>query len=290
VDLAAILADHAAAGGASYTAAEDFRRFFLFFGPAGHTAAGDRTPLARRAVEGSSEYRLSVSETLKGQAFEALRVCIEGFLAHKPNQLDPDTDLEPCRANGFTLLCRLLFVLFAEDRRLLPYRVHRTYTNNRSLGRLRDDIAERLDKAARGQGEDFSRTDTRLWDYLNDLFDLIDRGHGTYGVPAYNGGLFSPEEHRFLSTRAVPDWHLARVIDQLGRALDSGDRVRVDYRDLAIQHLGAIYEGLLEQRPTRATVGMVVYTRRAKGAVEEKYVPATDPPPDGYTPADPPVV
>ena len=289
-DLAAILTDHAASGGSSYTAAEDFRRFFLFFGPAGHTAAGDRTPLIRRAVEGSSEYRLNVSETLEGQAFEALRVCIEGFLAHEPNQLDPGTDLESCRTNGFTLLCRLLFILFAEDRRLLPYRVNRTYTNNRSLGRVRDDIAERLDKAARGQSDDFSRTETGLWDDLTGLFDLIDKGKPIYGVPAYKRGLFNPDMQPFLSRRAVPDWHLARVVDQLGRALDSGDRVRVDYRDLAIQHLGGIYEGLLEQRPTRATVGMVVYTRKAKGVIEEKYVASTEPPPEGYVAANPPVV
>jgi hypothetical protein len=183
VNLASILTDHAAGGEEGLDAFLDFRRFFLFFGPAGHTAAGDRTPLVIRAVEGSSEYRLSVSETLKGQAFEALRVCIEGFLAHQPNQLDPDIHLESCRTNGFTLLCRLLFILFAEDRRLLPYRVNRTYTSNRSLGQLRDDIAERLDNSARGLGvKDFSRTETGLWDHLTQLFDLIDRGHGTYGV------------------------------------------------------------------------------------------------------------
>jgi len=76
-------------------------------------------------------------------------------------------------------------------------------------------------------------------------------------VPPYNGGLFDPEQHPFLETKQISDWHLARAIDQLGRARDPhlrcGPLFRVDYRDLAIQHLGSIYEGLLELEPRTAT-------------------------------------
>lgn len=87
VNLAAILDDHAGAGGLSFEAAEDFRRFFLFFGPVGYVVKDGRKPLVRRAVEGSSEYRLGVSEGLKEKAFEALRIAIEGCLAFAPNDL-----------------------------------------------------------------------------------------------------------------------------------------------------------------------------------------------------------
>lgn len=287
VDLPAILDAAITRGPLDHHVTEDFRRFYLFFGPAGHAAVDGRKPLVRRAVEGSTEYRQGVSEGLKGQAFESLRVAIEGFLAHAPNKLDPDHDLGRCREAGFILLCRLLFVMFAEDRRLLPYKVNPTYTNNRSLGRVRDDITDRLDKARGKRGDDYSRTDTGLWDYLTDLFDLIDRGHGTYKVPAYNGGLFAADAHPFLTERKLADWHLARVVDGLGRAPDpTGTHdglFRVDYRDLAIQHLGGIYEGLLEQQPVRAAVRVAVYTRRAKGVVEERYVTDAEPRPDGFT-------
>lgn len=287
VDLPAILADHVDERGLSFAAAEDFRRFFLFFGPAGHVGADGRKPLVRRAVEGSTEYRLGVSNGLKGQAFEALRVAIEGFLAFAPNRLDPDAELGRCRENAFVLLCRLLFVMYAEDRRLLPFKVNTTYTNNRSLGRIRDEIADKLEKARRPGGADYSRAETGLWDYLTDLFDLIDRGHGTYKVPAYNGGLFAGDGHPFLNANKLADWHLARVVDGLGRAPDpdapDDGLFRVDYRDLAIQHLGGIYEGLLEQQPVRAAVRVAVYSRRAKGVVEERYVADTEPKPDGFT-------
>src|SRR5207249_1723560 len=149
---------------------------------------------------------------------------------------------------SFILLYRLLFIMYAEDRRLLPYRVNRLYTNNRSLARHRDEIASRLDHPGASEQTDFSREATAIWDGLADLFDLIDRGHARYGVPAYNGGLFDPDAHPFLIEKKVPDWYIARVIDQLGRAPDPDRRqeglFRVDYRDLAIQHLGGIYEGL----------------------------------------------
>ena len=161
-----------------------------------------------------------------------------------------------------------------------------TYTNNRSLGKQRDEIAARLDGVKFGQ-PDYKRTDTGLWNDLINLFDLIDRGHGSYKVPAYNGGLFDTAAHPFLAENKLSDWHLASVIDNLSRALDPAHPafglMPVDYRDLALQHLGGIYEGLLEHHPVRAAVKMIVYMRRNKGLVEEKYVAETDPKPEGFT-------
>src|SRR5260370_19780084 len=90
-----------------------FLQFYLFFGPAGFQETVQRKSVVRRAQEGSSEYFIGVSEGLKGQTFEALRICIEGFLAFKANGLDPSADLLYCREQSFTLLCRLLFILFA---------------------------------------------------------------------------------------------------------------------------------------------------------------------------------
>ncbi len=249
-----------------------------------------RKSLIRRAAEGSSEYRLGVSEGLKGQAFEALRVCIEGFLAYGPNGLEPARDLLLCREQGFILLCRLLFILFAEDRRLLPYGVNPRYTKNRALGRVRDEVAQRMERVQQGVEEDYDRDSTALWEDLDGLFDLIDKGHASYGVPAYNGGLFDAEAHAFLAQKKLSDWHLARVIDHLGRAIDpdkpAAGYFRVDYRDLAIQHLGGIYEGLLELHPRLASERMIVYARRVHGVREEIVRPESERSPSGFDKTD----
>ncbi|VTR94138.1 restriction modification enzyme : Possible restriction /modification enzyme OS=Microcystis aeruginosa NIES-44 GN=N44_00644 PE=4 SV=1: Methyltransf_26 [Gemmata massiliana] len=228
VDLVAILEGYAQ--GMKLEALDDFRRFFLLFGPVGFAEREGRKPLIQRAVEGSSEYRIGVSEGLKDRAFEALRLCIEGFLAWKGNELD---------------------------------------------------------RAKNARESDFEISESKLWDDVHDLFDLIDSGGPRYGVAAYNGGLFDPTVHQFLDEKKLSDWHLARVVDCLGRAVDpehvERGVFRVDYRDLALQHLGGIYEGLLELHPAVATEKMVVCSRRNKGVLEEQCVPAGAPVPAGFT-------
>ncbi len=88
-------------------------------------------------------------------------------------------------------------------------------------------------------------------------------------MPAYNGGLFDTEIHPLLEEWKISDFYLARVIDCLGRApapdQDEDKHFLVDYRDLAIQYLGGIYEGLLEVHPRLAKVDMVDCSRTSKG-------------------------
>jgi hypothetical protein len=176
---------------------DDLRRFVLFFGPVGFLAEGVAQSLVLRALQGSAEYAIGIGENLKDRVFEALSSCIEGFLSVTDNNLDPATNLGLCKEQSLILLYRLLFIMFAEDRGLLPYRINRVYTRNRSLARRRDEIAARLDIADHQPHKEFSRDGFDLWGDLLDLFDLIDRGHGTYGVPAYDGGLFDPEKNLF---------------------------------------------------------------------------------------------
>ena len=109
-------------------------------------------------------------------------------------------------------------------------------------------------------GEDYSHGSTSLWQDLRTLFDLVDGGGGRYDVTAYNGGLFDERQHPFLAEYAISDWYVARIVDQLSRAEDplhpGQGAFRVDYRDLRIQHLGGIYEGLLEVRPRVSQVAV----------------------------------
>lgn len=256
---------------------DEFLYFYLFFSPAAYVGTDARRPLIVRAIEGSTEYRIGVGDRLKENAFEALRLCIEGFLAWPSNGLDPVRDLQTVREQSFILLYRLLFIMYAEDRQLLPYKVNRTYTNNRSLGRLRDDVASRLDNVRMKRETEYSLSENGIWAYLMELFDLVDRGHRTYGVPAYNGGLFDSGAHPFLSKNVMSDRYLAQIVDEIGRAFDLDyshlGRSRVDYHDLSIQHLGSIYEGLLELQPHHAAETMVVINRRVQGRTEEKVQP-----------------
>jgi hypothetical protein len=292
-DLGAILEGWVQAGGErgqrTWTEDEplirDFLKFYLFFSPIGFRSTDERKTLIERAIEGSNTYRLGIGEGLKGRVFHALQTTIRGFLSCPQNALDPDRDLALCRDQSLVLLYRLLFVMYAEDRDLLPYRTNRLYRENRSLSRLRDEIAGELDLLDEGRGDDFGRDIFRLWESLTALFDLIDKGK-RYGVPAYNGGLFDAGDNPFLTEKVLPDWHLARVIDQLSRAPDEqhpdAGLFRVDYRDLSIQHLGHVYEGLLELQPRRAQEPMIVVRKRGRQEGEQRILAASQPIPAGF--------
>jgi len=293
-DLGALLGQWVEAGGGDgqRTWAEDeplirdFLTFYLFFSPTGFTSTEERKALIERAVEGSNVYRLGIGEGLKGRVFHALQTTIRGFLSCPQNALDPDRDLALCRDRSLVLLYRLLFVMYAEDRDLLPYRVNHLYKENRSLSRLRDQVASRIDLLDEGRAQSYGLDSFTLWEDLTLLFDLVDRGGRRYGVPAYNGGLFDDEENRFLSEKVLPDWHLARVIDQLSRAPDDqhpdAGLFRVDYRDLSIQHLGHVYEGLLELQPRRAQEPMIVIRKRGRQEGEHRIIPASQSIPAGF--------
>jgi len=261
----------------------EFLYFYLLFSPTAFVSCLQRAPLIERAMLGSSEYAVGVSEDLKERVFDALSLCISGFLKRTENKLSFD-DLETCKTNSFVLLYRLLFVMYAEDRGLLPYRINGTYTQNRSLARLRDEIAHQLDR----RGELVFREDrTELWKDLTALFDLVDAGHARYGVPAYNGGLFSSEQHPFLTEKAIADRQLAQVIDKVSRTIDPQNRqaglFRVDYRDLAIRQLGSVYEGLLEMQPRYASQPLAIIKSVPRaGTFTEKFHPLSTEIPKGF--------
>ena len=169
VDLQALLENASPAGGQldlglNGPEFNDFFRFYLLFGTVGFASTADRKPLIQRAVDGSSEYSIGVGEELRDRVFEALRLCVEGFLGHRENGLDPQKDLRACQEHSLIFLYRLLFIMYAEDRGLLPYRRNQTYTNNRSLARHRDDVATRLDQVRHGLlSTDYPREETALW-------------------------------------------------------------------------------------------------------------------------------
>ncbi len=82
----------------------------------------------------SVDYARGVSESLKAQVFDALRHLAQGFLDYPRNQLQPTPEsLATIYSNSLIVLYRLLFVLYAEARELLPLRESPTYRDEYSL-------------------------------------------------------------------------------------------------------------------------------------------------------------
>lgn len=142
---------------------------------------------------------------------------------------------------SLVLLFRLLFVAYAEDKDLLPYRESAAY-RRRALKTLARELAEELSKKIEpGAG-------TGTWTEIQRLFKAVREGDKPLSVPAYNGGLFDSErpEGKLIDSVELPDSvfraALARLlVDQ------STDQVPgpVDFSSIGVREFGTIYEGLL---------------------------------------------
>ena len=219
--------------------AERFLYFYAFFRREGF----DDGPLSIAAIlKESADYARSVGESLKEQVYIALRHIAQGFLDREPNNLQPDPEtLKTIYDSSLILLYRLLFILYAESRELLPVRESREYRGSYSLYAIKQTVACNLDA-----GKAVLHDSPLLYRRLDFLFGAINSGCEELRIVTFNGGLFDPKDHPFLATHSVGDFHLQMAIDKLARV----NREYVDYRDLSVRHLGTIYEGLLEYRLT----------------------------------------
>ena len=181
----------------------------------------------------------------------------------------PVDDLMEVRNAALVFLYRLLFILYAEDRGLLP--VHDPRYDDYGLRKpVRDRIAERMKR-----DDVFSSTASNYYDHLTNLFRLIDRGDASIGLPPYNGGLFSSEAAPLLDSVRLPDDIVAQIVYELShtKTEEMGEIVRrfVNYRDMSVQQLGSIYERLLERQPARNDLGEITiqpnpYARKDSGS------------------------
>ncbi len=156
----------------------------------------------------------------------------------------PAAPLDEVRDAALILLYRLLFILYAEDRGLLPVNDRRY--DQYGLREVRGEIGRRKDHA-----DGFSVTAARYWSVLEELCRAINDGDRAIGLPPYNGGLFDPKRTPLLTQIRLGDAVMAEVIDVLSFEKSETGRRYINYRDLGVQQLGSIYERLLERRVTR---------------------------------------
>jgi len=249
-----------------------FRWFYLFFRRQAFLPDQSGATFLERVLQGSADYATEVGDRLKESVYDALRLLMTGFLEHPANDLDRDSpvDLRRVHDNALIVLYRLLFVLYAEDRGLLLHQ-EGAYAPC-SLNRLQKEINRDL-----RHGQRYAPSGTRFWGQLTSLFRLIDKGFPDGGIPAYNGGLFSPHQYPCVAHTpqlGTPRWEigddrLAPVVDMLAYRRERWDQPGdqdIDYTTLQVQHLGSIYEGLLELRPQVASEELVEIAEKGKPA------------------------
>ncbi|MCE2422793.1 MAG: restriction endonuclease [Gemmatimonadetes bacterium] len=199
-------------------------------------AAGGQT-FHERAIAEGRYYRERVASSLSDLVFRQVFPDLARALA----VAEPDAPLSEVRDAVLVLLYRMLFILYAEDRDLLPVRDEK-YDDYALREKVRGEIGRRKE-----QGDVFSDTAARYWSAFDDLCRAIDQGDASIGLPPYNGGLFDRERTPLLSRVRLGDAAMADAVDALSFERTPDGRRYINYRDLGVQQLGSIYERLLEQ-------------------------------------------
>ncbi|MGH2964472.1 MAG: Eco57I restriction-modification methylase domain-containing protein [Solirubrobacterales bacterium] len=193
---------------------------------------------------GSSDFAADVGDELRVRVFDALVRLAAGFVKGRDEPIGEGT-LEEIYDNSLIVLYRLLFILYAEARELLPLEGSVSYREQLSLTEVVRDVADKRERRVA-----FSFESNAMWDRLAALWRAIDEGDDDLAVAAYDGELFDGGAHPFLTENKLADAYLADALELVGRVTRQGAPQFVDYRSLSVTHLGTVYEGLLEHRLT----------------------------------------
>lgn len=205
----------------------------------------------------SRDAQALVSTALAEQVLGALHELLRGLDSAEPALVRELAISRPDHLYEglLTVLMRLVFVLYAEDRDLLPSRadarareLYETGYAVRGLyARLTEDAALNPDTMDERRGG---------WGGLLALFRLIHKGHKSHFVQARGGKLFDPDEFPFLEGRAskddparilaVSDGCLLRILEGLMTLkLRGSERERLSYRTLDVEQIGSVYETVM---------------------------------------------
>jgi len=225
----------------------------------------------------SREKQNSVSTKLAGQVLGALYTLLRGFTeaadADLSEKMEAIADKEPHHfyEGLLTVLLRLVFVLFAEDRDLLPssksQKAKSLYDNGYSIrelfGELEQDAALYPDTMHDRYG---------AWGRLAGLFKLIHDGRGPDFMHERRGKLFDPKAFPFLTGQfndddpakilAVSD----KCIHEVLKGLLLLDGERLSYKTLDVEQIGSVYETVMGFTIERTT-GRSIALRSGKANV-----------------------
>jgi hypothetical protein len=209
------------------------------------------------------EHQQEVGGILGSQVPAAVERLLQGALAHPANRetlapflASPASRralLEHLHGGALNYLYRILFVLYAEARGLLPLDMP-AYRDGYALSGARGLVHRVMNRATDPRSNPEAATGfyefslRALFRLLRDGADLGPEGR----IPAYGGGLFYPHrdagcELPELDDLRLGDQTVAHVLEALTHVQTKRGKVTLSYRELDVEQLGSLYEGLLER-------------------------------------------
>ncbi|WP_328506671.1 Eco57I restriction-modification methylase domain-containing protein [Streptomyces sp. NBC_00391] len=212
-------------------------------------AQGKPTNSTAGLFDRTAKDRSEVTDTLGRQVREAVSLLVAELSRLDREEHGRLLDGVPAKdvyEGALTVMMRLVFLLYAEEQRLLPAG-DELYDASYAVGPLHEDLAT----ARSLHGDELGDLLQATWSRLLAVFAAIHGGctHDRLWIPAYGGSLFDPTRFPWLVDAKVTDRVVYEILDALltlrARKGFKG-RERLSYKGLDVEQIGHVYEGLLE--------------------------------------------
>ena len=211
----------------------------------------------QQTLDASGRFSGDLAEKLRERIYQRVVPLLAQGIVQARDLNEPDAkDLSETYEMAMVLLFRLLFITYAEDKDLLPYKWNGLY-QRRSLKTKAQELLELVRAEANfDTGDD-------LWNEVTRLFRAVDKGNREWGVPAYNGALFSKDPETspvgaLLNEITLPNTILGPALCDLLLVETPEGLGAVDFRSIGVREFGTIYEGLLESELSLADSDLTV--------------------------------
>ncbi len=212
----------------------------------------------QRLLADSGRFSGSLAEALRERIYvEVMPRLAKGIADARKSTKKDDAFLRDTLQMATHVLFRLLFIAYAEDKDLLPYKHSAAYRRH-SLKSIAQELLE-----THREGKSWGET-SRLWDEVSNLSRAISKGDTSLSVPAYNGVLFSddpedsPHGHAITKVKLSDSVFAPALSGLLLTTTEGGQLGPVDFRSLGVREFGTIYEGLLESELSEAQEDLIL--------------------------------
>ncbi|WP_245816340.1 Eco57I restriction-modification methylase domain-containing protein [Lentzea albidocapillata] len=196
-----------------------------------------------------------ITEALGAQVRRAVELLVQSFsesaaderLRGLPDPLPERT--HDSYEGAVTVMMRVVFLLFAEERGLLPS--GELFEQGYGIARELDRLIERETE----ESEEALDSTSLTWHRLLATSQALYQGASfeNLRMPAYGGSLFDPVRFPFLTDTneqgtlaiTVSDRVMLHVLRSVQIADIKGEARRISFRDIDVEQIGYIYEGLL---------------------------------------------
>lgn len=196
-----------------------------------------------------------ITEALGGQIRQAVELIVAAF-NESASRTRAEGLPDPLPKDGqeiyeatVTVMMRVVFLLFAQERGLLPQ--NGLFEDAYGLA----GVLDALDERARDEGEESMDGTSMVWHRLLATSQALYQGANfeDMRLPAYGGSVFDPQRHPFLTALnergelavTVSDRVMRHVLRSIQIAVIGKESRRISFRDIDVEQIGYIYEGLL---------------------------------------------